>query len=353
MVAPLTADPERRRRLLAAKLRALLRTGWPEEAPGDPAAGGGGVSLEAGGRGWVLLDDGDGDLLHGFARALLWGLHRGVQELHVLAADHSDLVAAARQAACFALTATVWAVDGTSLRRVEPVPLPDEPPLDPQAARFREVIAAGGAEPVVEWGQLTGEVLGLPVARACTDEAGAWLEVGVGKHDRLANRMMWGDEPPAEAVAAVVVPVLDARRSGDLGHPLNQLCRERWLRVVLRRDPAMAGLAGLDPVGPPRPVGDLKVPLVAPALAHRHDGTAVLVGCSVGFDPTFVPSAAELHAARAPELPLLLVVPEGDDHPLTRRAASALRAVAEVRTVPKDWHQPARLAGRDLGQPTP
>lgn len=196
VVTPLHPDPERRRRLLATKLRALLRTGWPEETPAEPAAGGGGVAVDAGGRGWVLLDNHDVEPLHGFARALLWGLPRGVEELHVLADDHPDLAAAARQAVCFKVTVAVWAVHSTSLRAVEPVPLPDEPPLDPQAARFRDVIAAGGAEPVIEWGQLTGEVLGMPVARVCSDDAGAWLEVGVGKHDRLGNRMVWGDEPP-------------------------------------------------------------------------------------------------------------------------------------------------------------
>jgi hypothetical protein len=69
----------------------------------------------------------------------------------------------------------------------------------------------------------------------------------------------------------------------------------------------------------------------------------VLIACSVGFDPTFVPTAAELHAARTPDVPLVLVVPNRDIHPLTQGAAARLRRRAEVRAVPDDWHQPHRL----------
>jgi hypothetical protein len=242
---PVTADPERRRLLLAAKLRALLKLGWPSLQFPDPAPAAGGVTVATGSSGWALVDD--ADVLRGFARALLWGVHRDLAELHILIDDHPELAAAARQAACVTGTVTVWAVRGGVLRPVEAEALPVEPPVDRRAEPFRDVIIAAGRRAGRGVGSAKRRGLGLPVARVCVDDDGAWLEVGIGKHDRLANRMAWGDEPPAAALLCVVAPVFEARRSGDLTHPFNQLCRERWLRAVLQHDPDLAGLDTLTP----------------------------------------------------------------------------------------------------------
>jgi hypothetical protein len=54
----------------------------------------------------------------------------------------------------------------------DPAPLPLEPPLDPRAEPFVAVIKAAGAEPMIEWGVLSGEILGLKVA-ALHDPDGA------------------------------------------------------------------------------------------------------------------------------------------------------------------------------------
>jgi len=43
--------------------------------------------------------------------------------------------------------------------------------------------------------------------------------------------------------------------------------------------------------------------------------------------------------------PLVLAVPEGDDHPLTRRLAALLRYPAQVITVPSDWRDVDGAAG--------
>ncbi len=343
------ADPERRRRLLAAKLRALIKRGWPDVDVPEPTAAAGGVAVRVRGAGWVLPDD--SECVRGFARALLWGLHRHVEELHVLFDAASGLEAVARQAACFRTSVAVWAVTGATPTPAEAPPLPSEPPLDSRAEPFRDIITAAGAEAVEEWGVLSGEVLGLQVARVCTNGGGGWIEVGIGKHDRRANQLAWGDQPPAEALVRVIAPALEARRSGDLNHPLNQLGRERWLRHHVRQRPDLIGLAALTPIAPPRPLGDLRVPLLAPGLGHAADGRAVLVACSVGFDPAFVPMAAELHTGRVTaDTPLVLVLPERDVHPLTRTAVADLRAPAEVRTVPDDWYTIA--ADTDV-QPNP
>src|SRR5206468_4880179 len=91
----------------------------------------------------------------------------------------------------------VWEVAGRELRPAAPAPPPTPGPLPSEVSAFADVLRAAGAEPVVESGVLVGEVLGLEVARVMTDESGPWLEVGVGKHDREAQRLVHGDQPPA------------------------------------------------------------------------------------------------------------------------------------------------------------
>lgn len=337
LTTPYPVDPERRARLLAAKLRGLLKLYWPEAAGAEPTAAAGGMTVHRDGRAWALVDD--AEPARGFARALLWALHRHVTEVHVLSDDSPALGAAARQADCFRTSVTVWAVSGTELARVDAAPLPAEPPLDPRAEPFIPVIEAAGAEAVIEWGTLSAEVLGLAVGRVCTDADGAWLEVGIGKHDRLGHRLLWGDHASAKALSAVVEAALEARRSGDLAHPLNQLARERWLRRCILDCPSLINALRLQPMAAPKPRGDLGVPLLAPATGTDSDGSTLLAACSVGFDPTFVPMAAELQAWRADEATsLVLVLPGRDLHPLIRRAVADLRAGASVRTVADDWY---------------
>jgi hypothetical protein len=326
--------------LLAAKLRALLKRYWPEVASVEPTVAAGGMAVHRDGRAWALVDD--TDPARGFARALLWALHRDVAEVHVLSEDSPALGAAARQGACFRTPVTVWGVSGAELAQVEVVPLPAEPPLDPRAQPFIPVIESAGAEAVIEWGTLSAEVLGLEVGRVCTDSDGAWLEVGIGKHDRLGHRLLWGNQASVEALSSVVDVAIEARRSGDLAHPLNQLARERWLRRCVLDCPDLIDALRLRPVAPPTPRRDLGVPLLAPVTGTDSEGGALLAACSVGFDPTFVPMAAELHAWRADQITsLVLVLPSRDLRPLIRRAIGDLRAGASLRTVPDDWHRQA------------
>jgi hypothetical protein len=76
---------------------------------------------------------------------------------------------------------------------------------------------------------------------------------------------------------------------------------------------------------------------VAVALGRDADGGDVVVACSVGVDLDLVPAAADARATHAPAARLLLVVPERDDHHVTRALAARLGAPAEVATVPDDW----------------
>jgi hypothetical protein len=50
-----------------------------------------------------------------------------------------------------------------------------------------------------------------------------------------------------------------------------------------------------------------------------------------------VPLATDARLADGRNPRLVLAVPEGDDHPVTRRLAAALVEPAEVVTVPADW----------------
>ena len=59
--------------------------------------------------------------------------------------------------------------------------------------------------------------------------------------------------------------------------------------------------------------------------------------CSVGVDLDLVPAAAEARLVLAPDAPLLLAVPERDDHPVTRALAVQLKDPAQIVAVSGDW----------------
>jgi hypothetical protein len=135
----------------------------------------------------------------------------------------------------------------------------------------------------------------------------------------------------------VVGIVREHRRPGAPRHPLNQLVPERWLRAVLCRDPGIVGLATLRPAPGVRPRTNLTERDTAIATGTAADGAPVVVACSVGIALDLVPTAADAREAIDPSARLLLVLPERDDHPGTRRLAARLRTPAEVVPVPGDW----------------
>jgi hypothetical protein len=322
--------PPDRAALLRVKLAALVRDHWGE-ADRRPSPFPGGSALAAGGQGWVLVDVDPERALGG---ALAWGWRQKVEELHVLVDAAGGGLA--RRAGFFRPAPSIWAVEGRDLTPAEPIPLPDEPELPLETEVFADLIRSAGAEPVVEHGVLRGEVLGLEVARV---EDGRLL-VGVGKHDREAHLLAHPDRTAAEGLTATVDVVAHYRRTGVGAHPANQLSVERWLRSVVIADPALAGLpptTQLRPVPSPVARADLRQPAPAPAL-----GDDLLVVCSVGVDTDFVPAAADAWAANGRPSRLVLCVPEGDDHPVTRAVAGLLEHPAEVVTVPSGWRDSGR-----------
>jgi hypothetical protein len=369
-------DPDRRLLLSRAKVAALVRSHWGVAAfDADPRPAMSGLVARQGERGWMLVDEDAGRAL---GRGLLWALRSGVRELHLLfSADDEAALAAARRGRMFRTEVAVWRAQGTELLPVVAEPLPPEPPLDGRARPYGELIRAAGAEPVVEWGTLFGDLWGLEVARVegtrpaagpgppplgggrvgvpagaakpPVESDGFWLGVGVTKEDRLTHRLMWGDQPGVDAVRSVVEQVRAIREREDLAHPLNRVARERWLRAWLRRDPGQVGASALEPVSSSVPrADDVRVATPAAALGSGVDGEPVLVVCSVGFDSEAVPIALELaeaaDAVASQPVRLRVAVPARDDHALLRLAKDDAVRPLELATVPDDWPSRCRSA---------
>ena len=335
-------EADRREVLLTSKLTALVTAGWGTAALDDPdrtvVPFPRGVGLRAKGTGWLLVGEAPARAL---GPALLWARRAAVDRLHLLV--EAEAGGLARRAATFNRGPQVWQVRERTVTRAAPEPVGPAPPLDAEASAWADRLRAAGAEPVVEAGVLTGEVLGLEVARVVTDAEGSRLEVGVGKHDRHAQRVVSGDVPTDAALAAAVAAVREHRRAGAPHHPLNRLASERWLRALLVDRPAHVGAAHLVPVPSPVARDDLRRHAPAPAAGVDEQGRPLLVVCSTGIDLDLVPAAADARLADGRGPRLVLVVPERDDHPVHRSLSALLVEPAEVRTVPDDWRSLASL----------
>lgn len=296
----------------------------------------GGAALvdRAAGEAWVLIDDGE---VARFGPALALCLQAGAGSLvHVLVEETVPGAAGviARRAAAFANDTDVWTVTGRSLARADqapPVNMPEGAP-DPELV---ELLTNHGVDPVFEHGVLRGEFQGLEVARV----VGGRLMVGVGRHDRNARSEMRPGEDPGAALDSAVDAVRRWRRPGAARHPANTLARSRWLRSIVCARPSVVALESLHPVPPPLPWFDLPEAGSAPCVGADASGTEVVVVCSVGVDLDLVPTAADcrLLYGHASDGPLLLVMPSGDDVPVTRRLAAMLASPAAVVTVSREW----------------
>ncbi|MEY2566930.1 MAG: hypothetical protein QOE35_1459, partial [Actinomycetota bacterium] len=268
-------------------------------------------------------------------RALAWARQGGVEDLHVIVPEAAGAVA--RRAEAFVRPTTVWWATGDQLQRAAAEPLAPTVPLPPEAEPFVDAIREAGADPVVEHGVLIGEVLGLEVVRVTVTELGVDVEVGVGKHDREAQKLLRADRPPMDALVDAVRAVRERRRPDAPSHPANQLAAERWLRRTILDHPGVVGARRLEPVAPPRLRDDLRLPNPAPAAGEDVDGQPLLVVCSTGIDLGLVPTAVDARILDGRDPRLVLVVPDGDDHPVTRDLASALLDPAELVTVGRNW----------------
>ncbi|MEJ5254851.1 MAG: hypothetical protein WHS89_05830 [Acidimicrobiales bacterium] len=280
----------------------------------------------------MLLDEPRG---RGLGRAIAWAIQHDAGEVHLLVEESAGIFA--RQARYFRRAPTVWQVSGRSLVPAAPEPL--QPPLSPpeEALDLVGLLAEEGVDIVIEHGEVRGEILGLEIARIVVDEAGARIEVGVGRHDREAFALVHGDLPTRDALRSVIDSVRRQRQPGDLRHPLARLAPERWMRSVLMAEPERIGARSLEPVEPTVPRDSVKDVVAAVAVGVDRDDRPVVVACSVGIDLDLVPSAADARAAHAPGARLLLAVPPRDAHPVTKRLAAALDEPAEIVEIAGDW----------------
>jgi hypothetical protein len=237
----------------------------------------------------------------------------------------------------------VWHADERAL--LPAVAEPFLPPAEPPASHLacRDLIVAGGADPVVEHGVLAGEVEGLEVCRVVDDEFSGEprLEVGTGAHDREAFAMIHGDVPTVESLARIVAAVAEHRRLDAPSHPLNRLARERLLRAAVIASPELAGASELTPVAPPVPRQNLKDAVPCVAAGRAPDGAPVVAVCSVGVDLDLVPFAADARLAAEAAEPgvrgegsrLVVMTPRRDLVRVTEELAGLMRRRCELRTL--------------------
>ena len=328
--------------LLRAKCRALVRSRWPDALADSSTTsehdlpGGAALHDPTTQTVFVLAEDDPGRTLGG---ALVWTRRRQATRLHLLAAgDHGRL---ARRAARFRTDVTVWRIDGTTLHEAHPEPWEPDPAPDPRAAAFAELFERAGAVPIAEGGILRAEVRGLEVARVEIDDATGEprLSVGVGKHDREAQREIHGEHQGLDELFEVVRIVAEHRVAEGAGHAAFHLSAERWLRDVVVRNPDLVGANDdLTPVASPNRRDDLRAPAPAPAAGtSRGSDAPLLVVCSVGTDLDLVPAATDAAVADGRDPHLRFVVPGGDDLPSTRDLVELLDQPADLVTVPQDW----------------
>jgi hypothetical protein len=284
---------------------------------------------------WVLAPDDDVRLL---GSALAWSVRNPVRALH-LVADPPTAGVLARRASAFVEPPQVWQVDGARLDPAEPAaaPLFDVPPAS--ALTFIDTLVAAGVDVVVEHGSITGEILGLEIARVEVSADGqAELQVGVGRHDRDAFAMVHGNQPIDEALARVVEAVQAQRYPGaPTSQALARLSPERWLRATHLHDPEPFGFRALEGVEGTVARSSVKDAMAAFALGINSHGDEVVVAFSTGIDLDLVPHAADVRASRSPDAHLVLVLPTRDDHQITRALAAALVRPADIVTVSDDW----------------
>lgn len=329
-----------REALRRVKLDALVRSHWGAEAVESATEGSfpGGAAIAPaapGGEAFVLVEGATARSLGG---VLAWARRHEAGAVNLLAECREGPASVlARRAAHFAFPVAVWRVDAPVVRPAAPAGFFPPPQLPAAAVPLAEILRRAGAEPVVEFGVLTGEVLGLEVARVVVDAAGARIEVGVGSQDREAHRGLEPNRDPEVQLAEVVALIRRMRAPGQTAHLANSLAGERWLRAVLVARPELVGAAWLAPAPPALRRGDLRTPTAAMAAGVGEDGHPVLVAASTGIDLDLVPAAADARQAAGTGARLILAIPPADDHPRTRQLAALLVDPAEVVTVPADW----------------
>ena len=316
--------PEQRNAVLAAKLRVLVTEGWRRDASEPLLFPAGAAVLDDTDRsGWCLVApaERDRDPLD-FAGAsedpnprgwlggaIIWATRNDVHTLSVLL-DHvtSD---DARRAALFVDGPRLWRVIGRSVVEVPPLPYAPPAELDAVVELFRDVIVDVGEDDVPR------------------------LDVGVGKHDRLANAMLGNDRDVLGSLRNAIASVARYRRPGAPPHPANQLVPARWMRALAVANPSLVVAGALTAVEGTE-ASTLK--RATPAIAV---GEGVVVAFGVGSDLDAIAFAADARAHYSPEAELVMVFSDPDAIPAQRLLIQRVPN-ARLVTLSADWRDVAR-----------
>ena len=205
-------DTERRSRLLALKLRALIRehlglSGDPDGRVEVFAPGAAFITNDAV---WLLID---GNAARALGGVLAWGTKFELP-IHLVVENDSGLLA--RRAALFDVDITVWHADERVLLPALAEPHLPTTQAKPEHLAFTELIQSSGADALVEHGIVVGEVRGLEMCRVVDDVVSgvARLEVGMGVNDREAFAMVHGELPTEQALRNVIDAVAIHREPG-------------------------------------------------------------------------------------------------------------------------------------------
>ncbi len=343
-----STNDDRRSRLLGIKLRALVADHLGRPVSSEPEGFPRGAAMTDDDAAWVLVE---GPAARSLGAALAWTVRHDATSLHIVAEHDTGLLA--RRARRFGFPITVWYPQDRMLLPVIPEPLAESPAPVPEHLDLVSVIESAGATATVEHGVVVGEVRGLEVCRVVDQPTvghfaelgdidiappppvpahdGVLLEVGVGANDREAFRLLHGDIPTVEALAAVVDAVLAHRSSDAPQHPLNRLGQERYLRWRLEQDPALVGMATVSPAEPPQPRANLKDPIPCVARAVGVDGHEAMVVCSVGVDVDLAGFVADVQEMA--DTPVIVALRSRDAVPITRELLALLASPPDVRTV--------------------
>ena len=340
------ATSERRRKLLGIKLRALVSEHVGAVVEAEPIEFGSGAGLVVDGAAWVIVDGPAGRTL---GASLVWAIRQQATSLDVVVERDGGQLA--RRAAGFDFPIGVWFPEERTLLPVVAEAAPAIPRVPAEHLELMPLIEAGGAEPLVERGIVTGDVRGLEVCRVVdeptvgnfaelndvpahllpADTHGVILEVGVGANDREAFQIIHGHLPKVEALADVVGAVTAYRSAEAIQHPLNRMAPERFLRWQVQQDPSILGLTELHPVDPPVPRQSMKHP--EPCVAHGTDdtGTRRRVVFSSGVDLDLTPFVADVALALPADVErILIAAPERDLVAATRDLAALLARPVEL-----------------------
>ncbi len=331
----MSLDPTRRAGLERARALAIARDHFDldvEEATVDAAPFG--VSIRVGGSdattAVIVSSVDDLSVLGG---ALVWLDRNPMERVHLIVEHHPGIHA--RRAAVLAPELVVHQLVGSDIRPAVAAPVEDPHPVPDDVVPLVAMIERSGAQVVVEDGIVRAEVAGLEVGRVVTGPAGSTFEVGVGRFDREAGVLLHGDRPVEPALVDTIELVRTHRCVGAVAHPINRIGRERWLREMIRLDPAIAGVAEPVLVEPIPPRTSLLRPAAA-ALRATVGEHKILVVCAVGVELSLVPDTADLLLVHQTD-EVRFVLPARDRLPFLDRLSVRLPVPVSFADISVPW----------------